>query len=121
MDSTRIDKWLWAVRMAPTRQDATELCRGGHVKINDKAAKAASLVKPGDKINVRLHSGEKLLEVISIIEKRVGYQAAIVCYIDNTPHVEKAEADIAVFQRDRSTGRPTKRDRRQLDKLRKNF
>ncbi len=121
MESTRIDKWLWAIRMTSTRQDATELCKAGHVRINDKPAKAANTVRPGDKINVRLHAGDKSLEVVSIIEKRVGYQVAVTCYIDHTPPAEKDELYVPIFQRDKSTGRPTKKDRRELDRLRKNF
>ncbi len=121
LPSTRVDKWLWAIRMTPTRQGATEMCHAGHVKINGQTAKPSHVIRPGDEIIVKVTAGEKLLEVVAIIEKRVGYQTAVTCYNDKTPPKEKEEILAPVFQRDRSTGRPTKKDRRELDRLRGQF
>ncbi|MCL5048312.1 MAG: RNA-binding S4 domain-containing protein [Firmicutes bacterium] len=120
-DSTRVDKWLWAIRMTPTRQGATEMCHAGHVKVNGQTVKASHIIRPGNEISVKLNAGEKLLEVITIIEKRVGYQTAVTCYNDKTPPKEREEVIPPAFIRDRSSGRPTKKDRRELDKLRKQF
>jgi ribosome-associated heat shock protein Hsp15 len=119
LDTTRVDKWLWAVRMYKTRGDATDACRAGHVKVNHVAAKAATLVKPGDTVEAVAPSGERVLEVASILEKRSGAAVAQSCYIDHTPAPPPEEADQLNFVRERGAGRPTKRDRRQLDRARR--
>jgi ribosome-associated heat shock protein Hsp15 len=116
---TRADKWLWAVRMYKTRTDATDACRAGHVKVNHVSAKAATLVKPGDIVEALAPSGERVLEVTSILEKRSGAAVAQACYIDHTPAPPEQEKDQLNFVRERGAGRPTKRDRRQLDQARK--
>ncbi|MBB6120781.1 S4 domain-containing protein [Nocardiopsis algeriensis] len=119
-DSTRVDRWLWAVRLTKTRADAAQACRGGHVRVNDRPAKPASTVKVGDEVRVRLHGTTRIVEVGHVIEKRVGAPIAARCYTDNTPE-QPPQATVPVLRRDRGTGRPTKRDRRQLDRLRTEF
>ena len=114
----RLDVWLWAVRLTPTRSAATELCRAGRVTINGAPAKPASNVKVGDRIEVRLHQRQRIAEVVQVIGKRVGAPLAAECYIDHSPPVEQHVEDPA-FRRERGAGRPTKRDRRQLDRLRR--
>ncbi|HTW07547.1 MAG TPA: RNA-binding S4 domain-containing protein [Acidimicrobiales bacterium] len=116
--STRADKWLWAVRMYKTRSDATEACRAGHVKVNQTAAKPATLVKAGDRVEALAPSGARVLEVASILEKRSSPAVARSCYIDHTPPPPAEEADQLNFVRDRGSGRPTKKDRRALDRVR---
>lgn len=118
--STRIDKWLWAVRMYPTRTAATTACDGGHVRINDAPSKPATKVKPGDTVEVFVGDRRRILEVLLLIEKRVGSPVAVTCYSDRSPPpvAFNDPLDNLVFQRDRGTGRPTKRDRRSLDRLR---
>lgn len=118
--STRVDKWLWAVRVYKTRTEATDACHAGHVKVNQLSAKAASVVRPGDTVEARAPSGERTLEVVSILEKRAGAPVASACYIDHTPPRPPEEADVLNFARDRGAGRPTKRERRQLDRARRN-
>lgn len=113
-DTTRVDRWIWAIRLYPTRGDATEACRGGHVRVNGKTAKAAALVRVGDRVTVRVRGEERDVEVAEIIEKRVGAAVAVTCYVDHTP-VRETTDDVRVAPRERGAGRPTKRDRRRLD------
>ena len=118
--STRVDKWLWAVRLYKTRSAATDACRAGHVRVNNVAAKPATVVRPGDTVEARSTQRERVVEVTSVIEKRVGAPLASSCYLDHSPpHPSKEEAGLLNFVRDRGTGRPTKRDRRELDRARK--
>jgi ribosome-associated heat shock protein Hsp15 len=117
MDSTRIDKWLCAVRVYKTRSQATEACDAGHVSINDKTVKPASTVQIGDRVSARIGQRSRDLEVVAIIEKRVGAAVAATCFVDHTLPVER-EPKVPIFVRDAGTGRPTKKDRRLLDRLR---
>jgi ribosome-associated heat shock protein Hsp15 len=118
MESTRIDRWLWAVRIFKSRTLATEACRGGHVRLNGARAKPAAGVKLGDRISARTEAGERILEVAAVIDKRVGAPIAASCYVDHTPVVPPESLGPAAFIRDPASGRPTKRDRRRLDRLR---
>lgn len=119
MEGTRVDRWLWAVRVYKTRADATQACRGGHVKINGVAAKPASPVKVGDRVTTHVHDRDRDLEVVELLEKRVGAALAAAAVVDHSPPPpSRNEAMAAVFSRDPSTGRPTKRDRRRLDQFR---
>lgn len=113
-----MDQWLWAVRMTKTRSDAAAACRGGHVKVNGKAAKPATSVKVGDRVTAHLHDRERVLEVTALLVKRVGAAVAVECYVDHSPLPPEREHAAPVFERERGAGRPTKRDRRQLDRLR---
>lgn len=114
----RVDAWLWAVRLLKTRSQAADACRGGHVKINGTAVKPAQQVVPGDEIRVWAHHRETIVEVTRTIAKRVGAPVARTCYVDKTPVPPPREMFAALPVRDRGAGRPTKRERRQLDKLR---
>ena len=120
MESTRLDRWLWSVRLTKTRSDAAAACRGGHVRVNDKPAKPATAVKVGDTVRARVHDQTRILEIVQVIEKRVGAPEAARCYVDNTP-IAPPEAAIPVARRDRGAGRPTKRDRRVLDEWRSGY
>lgn len=113
----RLDVWLWAVRLTPTRSAATELCRAGRVTVNGGVGKAATPVRVGDRIEARIAQRQRVVEVVRVIAKRVGAPVAAECLVDHSPPVAR-DADAPVFQRDRGTGRPTKRDRRQIDRLR---
>lgn len=119
MQSGRIDRWLWAVRVYPTRTAATEGCRGGHVRINDLPAKASATVRVGDEVRVRFPGRERRLEVVDVIEKRVSAAVAAGCLIDHSPPPPPREERVEPFLRLPGTGRPTKRDRRELDRLRR--
>lgn len=118
MDATRVDQWLWAIRICTTRSQATAACRGGHVRVNDRPAKAATPVVVGDRVQAYVHGVHRTVEVVRLIEKRVGAAVAAECFIDHTPPPPPREAAAPLWERDRGAGRPTKRDRRQLDRLR---
>jgi ribosome-associated heat shock protein Hsp15 len=107
--------WLWSVRLTPTRSKATELCRGGHVTVNGAPAKPATSVKVGDRVEARIAQRQRIVEVTNVITTRVGPPIAVTCFVDMSPLVEKVAPPM---QRDRGTGRPTKRDRRQIERLR---
>lgn len=118
MDVARVDRWLWAVRVYPTRTAATEACRAGHVRLNRKPAKASSTVVVGDRVAVRVGGRDRDLEVVKVIDKRLGAPLAAVCLVDHSPPPPPPELAQPVFARDPASGRPTKRDRRDLDRLR---
>lgn len=115
--TVRIDAWLWAIRAYKTRSAATAACRAGHVRLNGNPAKASQPVVPGDTIRVRQPGYERILEVRQLIAKRVGAEAASRCFTDHTPERPPLPA-LGLPQRDRGTGRPTKKDRRELERLR---
>lgn len=119
VESTRVDRWLWAVRLTKTRSDAAAACRGGHVRVNDKPAKPATSVTPGDEVRARVGDTTRIVEVVRVIQKRVGAADAVGCFIDRTPPPPPpTEAPAPVARRERGAGRPTKRERRVLDKFR---
>ncbi len=117
MESTRVDRWLWAVRLTKTRPDAAAACRGGHVRVNNRPAKPSTMVSPGDEVRALVGTRTRIVEVVRVIQKRVGAADASTCYLDRSPAPPPAAA-IPVAARDRGAGRPTKRDRRMLDKWR---
>lgn len=113
----RLDAWLWGVRMYKTRSAATAAVRAGHVRVNGAPVKAAQSVTVGDTIRLRQPGRERILEVTGLLSKRVGAPEAVRHYIDHSPPPVPREM-MAVPVRERGAGRPTKRDRRQMDRLR---
>jgi ribosome-associated heat shock protein Hsp15 len=119
VESTRVDRWLWAVRLYKTRSLATDACRGGHVKVNGATAKPATTLKVGDRVEARVHDRDRILEVVDIIDKRASATVAATCVIDHSPPPPPREERLApLFHRDSGAGRPTKRERRALDRFR---
>ncbi len=118
MESTRVDRWLWAIRLYKTRAEATTAIRGGHVDVNGRSAKPATVVRAGDRIELRLNGRDREVEVVQVIEKRVGAAVAVDCYLDHSPPPPPPDTTAVIADRDRGAGRPTKRDRRQLDRWR---
>ncbi len=118
VESTRVDKWLWAVRLYGTRTASTDACGGGHVKVNGVAAKAATSVRVGDRVTATAGGRERVFEVVQVIDKRVGASVAASCLIDHSPPLPPKELSAPPFMRERAAGRPTKRERRQLDRFR---
>ncbi|MHA2789327.1 RNA-binding S4 domain-containing protein [Corynebacterium sp. S7] len=114
----RIDVWVWAVRLFKTRSDAAKAVRAGHVKLNDESTKPAQQVVPGDRVRVWKDHRTFDVEVAATVRKRVGASVARSCYIDHSPPPPPKEILASIPQRDRGAGRPTKRERRQLDQLR---
>ena len=119
LETTRVDRWLWAVRLYKTRSVATDACRGGHVKVNGASAKPATPVRVGDRVEAYAHGRERIFEVVALIDKRVGAPAAAACLVDHSPPPPpREESLLPPFLRPAGTGRPTKRDRRRLDQFR---
>lgn len=117
-ESVRVDAWVWAVRLAKTRSRAKDMCTGGHVRVNGDRAKPATPVKVGDRVVVRGGVVDRVVVVTQLLRKRVGAEPARAAYEDHTPPPPPREFVAPVAVRDRGTGRPTKRERRQLDRLR---
>lgn len=122
-NKVRIDKWLYAIRFYKSRTLATEACDGSKVKINGQSIKASKLIAVNDTITVRKSSHTVTVKVIKLIEKRVNATIAQICYEDLTPVEEKNKktlpsAFILNFgSRDRGEGRPTKKDRREIEQM----
>ena len=117
MDGTaRVDRWLWAVRIVKTRTEGTEACRGGHVKINGRPAKAATTIRAGDRVEAFVHGRQRVLDVVRPIEARVSAPIAAECLVDHSPPPPpKEERGLRPLF---GAGRPTKRDRRRMDQAR---
>ena len=116
METTRIDRWLWAVRLYKTRAAATDACRGGHVRLNGARVKPAASVRIGDMVTAKVGDRERVVEVARVIDKRVGAPVAAECLVDHSPPPPPRQTAAPGAQRPRGAGRPTKRERRQLDR-----
>mgnify|MGYP001940665555 CR=1 FL=1 len=115
--AVRIDVWLWAVRIFKTRSQSAEAVRAGHVKLNDKAVKPSAQVVPGDEVKVWKDHRTMILEVTGTVSKRVGAPIARACYIDFSPPAPSIDVLLSMPMRDRGAGRPTKKERRETDRL----
>lgn len=118
MESVRVDSWVWAVRLAKTRSQATAACRAGHVRVNGATAKAAQSVRVGDEVRVRLHGFDRVYRVTGLAIRRGSAEEATKYFDDLTPPPPPRVERPAAIIRDRGAGRPTKRERRELEKLR---
>ncbi|WP_344630172.1 RNA-binding S4 domain-containing protein [Streptomyces glaucosporus] len=116
--SVRIDSWIWSVRLTKTRSTAAAACRGGHVRINGERAKPAQPVRPGDEVRLRHLGRERVVVVKRLVRKRVGAAIAAECFVDNSPPPPPPEHVAPVARRERGAGRPTKRERREIERLR---
>jgi len=118
-DSVRTDKWLWAARLFKSRALAAAACSGGKVRVNDQSAKPARPLRPGDLIQVTIPSGHRLVRVLALAARRGPAAAARALYDDRTPPAPPRLRTRPPAYRPPGAGRPTKRDRRQLDRLRR--
>lgn len=116
--TVRIDVWLVAVRLVKTRSLAAKACRAGHVAVNDQPAKPSTPVTVGDRVEARIHDRVRVVEVTRLIAKRTSAPIAQTCYVDHSPAPPPPTPTAEFAVRERGTGRPTKRDRRQIDRLR---
>lgn len=116
-DSMRLDVWLWSVRVFKTRSMSTTAVRGGKVRVNGEHHKASYGVKVGDEVRVRIEGFDRVLVVRQLLSKRVGAPLAAEAYEDNSPPRPAREFTAPVSRRERGLGRPTKRDRREIDRL----
>src|ERR1700734_1217213 len=113
----RVDSWIWSVRLVKTRSAAASACRAGHVRVNGIRVKPAHSVRPGDEVRLRYEGRERVVVVQRVITKRAAAPVAVECYIENGPPPPPREQAVPVAARDRGTARPTKRERRSIDKL----
>jgi len=113
----RVDSWIWSVRLAKTRSAASSACRAGRVRVNGARIKPAHPVRADDEVRLRQDGRERIVVVTQVINRRVSAPVAAECYIDHSPPPPPRETAIPVAARERGTGRPTKRERRSIDKL----
>ena len=122
-DQVRIDKWLWAVRLFKTRSQATEACRNNRVEVDNQPVKPSREIHPGDVVHVRTPSLTRIIEVKELLNNRVGAKLVDQYMTDLTPPEEIETAKkikSAHFEyRDRGSGRPTKKERRLIERLKK--
>ena len=123
--NTRIDKWLWAVRIFKTRAQATKACAGGKVKIDGIAIKASRKIKPGETLLVRKGVIKYMYKVLKITEKRMGAKLIIDFVEDLTSDDERAKLRSSYKQplqtREKGQGRPTKKERRIMDEIKEKY
>jgi len=124
-EKLRIDKYLWAIRLFKTRSLATEACKAGRIKLDGQNIKPAHEVKVGEVYQVSKGIERKVIKVTGLLENRMDAKSVAAFYTDETP-VEQTYGFKSMFQapvlkRDRGTGRPTKRDRREIDEMKDNF
>lgn len=120
----RVDKYLWAVRYFKTRNIATNACKKGHVKIGGESVKASRNVYPTDKIEIRKNQINYQIEVLDLPKSRVGAKLVSIYCVDITPKEHLEKLDLLKYSQDyyrkKGTGRPTKKDRRELDDMKDN-
>jgi ribosome-associated heat shock protein Hsp15 len=114
----RVDRWLWAARFFKSRTLAAEACAGGKVDVNDQAAKPARPLRPGDVVGITLPGGRRIARVVALAERRGPAAAARALYDDLTPPAPPRGRRVPVMYRPPGAGRPTKQERRALDRLR---
>ena len=123
MKKVRVDKWLWAIRIFKSRTLASDVCKRNQVKVNGVTAKPSTTIEVGDTVQAKKEGFDMTYKVLQLIDKRVGAPIAITCYENLTP-----EEELNKFQdwyigkrnserREKGAGRPTKRERRDLDKF----
>lgn len=120
-EKLRLDKYLWAIRAFKTRSISTEACKAGRIKMNGQNLKPSHIVKVGEEFTVQKGPDRKIIKVTGLLERRVDAKTAVTFYVDLTP-VEDTVAYKSMFHtpnlsRDRGAGRPTKKDRRDIDDL----
>ncbi|NQU52588.1 MAG: RNA-binding S4 domain-containing protein [Bacteroidetes bacterium] len=118
-EGVRIDKWLWAIRIFKTRSMATEACKKGHISIGDSTLKPSKMIQVGEIVKVRKPPITKSLKVLALTGKRMSAKL-ILGFVEDVTPVEELELlemqkNMRWISRDRGTGRPTKKDRRELD------
>ena len=116
----RTDTYLWAIRMYKSRTLASEAIKGGKVKLNNENFKPSHVVKIGERYTLSIGTTKKIIEVTALLDKRQSFEVAQKHYIDHSPPVEKSERLASVFfkaniRRDKGLGRPTKKDRRDIE------
>jgi ribosome-associated heat shock protein Hsp15 len=119
-EKLRIDKYLWAIRLFKTRTQAADACDKGKVKMNSNAVKASKTVNIGEEYEVKTEVRKWIIKVTGLLHSRVQYAEAVNYYLDLTPaeEIEKSQFQVSAFhtgKRLSKIGRPTKKQRRELD------
>ncbi|MGI9017223.1 MAG: RNA-binding S4 domain-containing protein [Euzebya sp.] len=118
VESVRVDKWLWSIRLYKTRTAAGQACRAGHVRVNGDRVKPSAVVRIGDEVDARVGDWPRRIRVVELIQTRVGAPVAVTCYTDHSPAPPSRDiTHLLEGVRDAGTGRPTKRDRREMERL----
>lgn len=121
----RVDKWLWAVRVFKTRTQAGDACKGGKVKIDSTNVKASREIKEGDEIEVQQQTIKKRIKVLKLVKNRVGAKFVADLMQDLTPKEEYERLEMLRLlnheKRNRGEGRPTKKDRREINRLKESL
>lgn len=116
---TRIDKWLWAVRIYKTRSQASDACHKGHVTVGNLPVKSSRMIRVGEKVSVRRPPIVRTYQVLDISDKRMSAKLAEEYVRDVTPSDQLAllemQKDMQWLGREKGTGRPTKKERRDMD------
>ena len=118
LTEVRIDKWLWAARCFKTRSLAGKACAAGHVKVDGNSVKASKVVRVGANLEVRTPGGLRILEIAALGDRRGPASEAQKLYVDHTPPPPPREAVDPMVYRERGLGRPSKRDLREIRKIR---
>jgi len=127
VEKVRIDKWLWSVRIFKSRSISTDACKSNRVKINDKNVKPSYLVRVGETVHVFKEGFNLTFEVVALINKRVSATLAQPCYKNLTPEDELNKykdwfiGKGAPEKREKGSGRPTKRERREIDEFKDEY
>ena len=118
-DVTRLDKYLWSIRVFKTRSDATDACKGNKVKVGGVPAKPSKMIKVGEVLEIRKGIVQYVYKVKALTEHRLGAKLVPDFAENLTPQAEldklKAPVETFFLRRDRGAGRPTKKDRREMD------
>lgn len=124
-ESLRVDKYLWAIRLFKTRTLASDACRAGRVKIDGQSIKPSHEVKVGEVYQVSKGTERKMIKVTGLLASRMDAKTVINFFEDQTPFEQtnqfKSMFHAPVIRRDKGTGRPTKKDRRDIDGMKENF
>ena len=122
MSKLRIDKWLWSIRIFKSRTLASDACKAGKVKVGEEAVKPSYMLAEGEVVTVKKEGFSFQYRALQLIEKRVGAPIAVTCYEDVTPEAEKNKyqswfqnATPGAERREKGSGRPTKKERREID------
>jgi ribosome-associated heat shock protein Hsp15 len=118
MEDVRVDKWLWAARLFRSRTLAAAACAGGKVDVNDQGVKPSKVVRPGDRLEITLSRRKRIVRVAALADRRGPAAEAACLYEDLTPPPPPKEARPLPVYRPPGMGRPTKRERRMMDRLR---
>ena len=118
MSVVRLDKWLWAARFFKSRTQAAAACDGGKVDVNEQAAKPARMVRPGDLVHITQRQIHRIVRIRALSERRGSGAIAALLYEDLTPPPPpRPERPAPAMYRPPGAGRPTKRDRRLMERI----